>query len=222
MTEAVQDEQGAIDPGWCPARDTAWQRCYHLVQPHLGRRNPPEGCGRRRRAGRGSRTLVKRAAVRLGAAPARTALNPGEHPQDHTGRGRRAAGEADAGCEVGPQPYGSTAVPRPRRTSTSPPQARRAPGKRRTARQAVRAAPTGPWWSSSARGSTTSANAPRNSPNNAGRISISSGCAGSRTQRAGRARIRWALPAACSRHPGAALGRAVGREPSPRTGCTQG
>ena len=43
----------------------------------------------------------------------------------------------------------------------------------------VRAAPTGAWWSSSERGSTTSADAPRNSPNNAARTSMNSACAGS-------------------------------------------
>ncbi|WP_406016346.1 helicase associated domain-containing protein [Streptomyces sp. NBC_00984] len=35
MTEARQDELDAIDPGWCPAWDTAWQRCYRLVQNHV-------------------------------------------------------------------------------------------------------------------------------------------------------------------------------------------
>ncbi|WP_331733897.1 helicase associated domain-containing protein [Streptomyces atratus] len=35
MTEARQDELDAIDPGWCPAWDTGWQRCYRLVQNHV-------------------------------------------------------------------------------------------------------------------------------------------------------------------------------------------
>ncbi|WP_326763470.1 helicase associated domain-containing protein [Streptomyces sp. NBC_01591] len=35
MTEARRDELDAIDPGWCPAGDTAWQRCYRLVQNHI-------------------------------------------------------------------------------------------------------------------------------------------------------------------------------------------
>ncbi|MFE7268830.1 helicase associated domain-containing protein [Streptomyces sp. NPDC057592] len=35
MTEARRDELDAIDPGWCPAWDTAWQRCYRLVQNHV-------------------------------------------------------------------------------------------------------------------------------------------------------------------------------------------
>ncbi|MET9658479.1 hypothetical protein [Streptomyces sp. NPDC006510] len=33
--EARRDELDAIDPGWCPAWDTGWQRCYHLVQNHV-------------------------------------------------------------------------------------------------------------------------------------------------------------------------------------------
>ncbi|MEU2135179.1 hypothetical protein ABZ587_44290, partial [Streptomyces sp. NPDC018352] len=32
MPQARQEELDAIDPGWCPARDTGWQRCYRLVQ----------------------------------------------------------------------------------------------------------------------------------------------------------------------------------------------
>ncbi|WP_406251950.1 Helicase associated domain protein, partial [Streptomyces atratus] len=35
MTEARQDQLDAIDPGWCPAWDTGWQRCYRLVQNHI-------------------------------------------------------------------------------------------------------------------------------------------------------------------------------------------
>ncbi|WP_326770969.1 helicase associated domain-containing protein (plasmid) [Streptomyces sp. NBC_01591] len=35
MTQARQDELDAIDPGWCPAWDTGWQRCYRLVQNHV-------------------------------------------------------------------------------------------------------------------------------------------------------------------------------------------
>ncbi|WP_323187743.1 MULTISPECIES: DEAD/DEAH box helicase [unclassified Streptomyces] len=35
MTEARRDELDAIDPGWCPAWDTAWQRCYRLVHNHV-------------------------------------------------------------------------------------------------------------------------------------------------------------------------------------------
>ncbi|MFJ2915406.1 helicase associated domain-containing protein [Streptomyces sp. NPDC087228] len=35
MTQARRDELDAIDPGWCPAWDTKWQRCYRLVQNHV-------------------------------------------------------------------------------------------------------------------------------------------------------------------------------------------
>ncbi|WP_326763461.1 helicase associated domain-containing protein [Streptomyces sp. NBC_01591] len=35
MAEARQDELDAIDPGWCPAWYTGWQRCYRLVQDHI-------------------------------------------------------------------------------------------------------------------------------------------------------------------------------------------
>ncbi|MCX4852094.1 helicase associated domain-containing protein [Streptomyces sp. NBC_00893] len=35
MTEARRDELDAIDPGWCPAWDTGWQRCYRLVHNHV-------------------------------------------------------------------------------------------------------------------------------------------------------------------------------------------
>uniref|UniRef100_UPI002F9150AB helicase associated domain-containing protein n=1 Tax=Streptomyces sp. NBC_01592 TaxID=2975889 RepID=UPI002F9150AB len=50
-------------------------------------------------------------------------------------------------------------------------------------RQVVRTVLTGPWWSSSACGSTTSANAPGSSPSSVVRISIGSGCAGRRPER---------------------------------------
>ncbi|MES9553805.1 MULTISPECIES: Helicase associated domain protein [unclassified Streptomyces] len=35
MPEARRDELDAIDPGWCPVWDTAWQRCYRLAQNHI-------------------------------------------------------------------------------------------------------------------------------------------------------------------------------------------
>ncbi|MFF3540169.1 Helicase associated domain protein, partial [Streptomyces sp. NPDC002466] len=35
MTKARQDELDAIDPGWCPAWDTSWQRRLRLVQAHV-------------------------------------------------------------------------------------------------------------------------------------------------------------------------------------------
>uniref|UniRef100_UPI002F91125D DEAD/DEAH box helicase n=1 Tax=Streptomyces sp. NBC_01553 TaxID=2975877 RepID=UPI002F91125D len=35
MTEARRDELDAIDPGWCPAWDTTWQRRLRLVQAHV-------------------------------------------------------------------------------------------------------------------------------------------------------------------------------------------
>ncbi|MFJ8856615.1 helicase associated domain-containing protein, partial [Streptomyces sp. NPDC102437] len=35
MTQARQNELDAIDPGWCPAWDTGWQRCFRLVQNHV-------------------------------------------------------------------------------------------------------------------------------------------------------------------------------------------
>ncbi|MFB7853565.1 Helicase associated domain protein [Streptomyces sp. NPDC056053] len=35
MTRARQDELDAIDPGWCPAWDTTWQRRLRLVQAHV-------------------------------------------------------------------------------------------------------------------------------------------------------------------------------------------
>ncbi|MFJ2379304.1 helicase associated domain-containing protein [Streptomyces sp. NPDC087769] len=35
MAEARRDEPDAIDPGWCPVWDTAWQRCYRLTQNHI-------------------------------------------------------------------------------------------------------------------------------------------------------------------------------------------
>ncbi|MER5951705.1 Helicase associated domain protein [Streptomyces sp. NPDC001904] len=35
LSESRQDALDAIDPGWCPAWDTAWQRCYRLAKNHL-------------------------------------------------------------------------------------------------------------------------------------------------------------------------------------------
>ncbi|MET9658474.1 helicase associated domain-containing protein [Streptomyces sp. NPDC006510] len=35
MSQARRDELDVIDPGWCPVWDTAWQRCYRLVQNHI-------------------------------------------------------------------------------------------------------------------------------------------------------------------------------------------
>ncbi|MFF8919522.1 Helicase associated domain protein [Streptomyces sp. NPDC015032] len=35
MTRARQDELDAVDPGWCPAWDTTWQRRLRLVQAHV-------------------------------------------------------------------------------------------------------------------------------------------------------------------------------------------
>lgn len=35
LSESRQDALDAIDPGWCPAWDTAWQRCCRLAKNHL-------------------------------------------------------------------------------------------------------------------------------------------------------------------------------------------
>ncbi|MGW3168277.1 helicase associated domain-containing protein [Streptomyces sp. NPDC001142] len=35
MTKTRQDELDAVDPGWCPAWDTTWQRRLRLVQAHV-------------------------------------------------------------------------------------------------------------------------------------------------------------------------------------------
>ena len=179
----------------------------------------PAGRSRRLRATWSSRARTSDAGARRsgsgGAASARTTVDHGEHPHDHTGRGGRTAGKADAGYEVGGQPRGGTPIPRPRRTPESPPQARRAPG---DGRRPGRAVLTGVWWSSSAHGSTTSANAPRNSPNNAGQTSTNSACAGKRGAwhraviRSGGGRFRDGWTARCP--------RSTGRPATPRSWTT--
>ncbi|MFE5030264.1 Helicase associated domain protein, partial [Streptomyces sp. NPDC056656] len=35
LPESRQDALDAIDPGWCPAWDTGWQRCFRLAKNHL-------------------------------------------------------------------------------------------------------------------------------------------------------------------------------------------
>ncbi|GAA2345483.1 DEAD/DEAH box helicase [Streptomyces kunmingensis] len=35
LSESRQDALDAVDPGWCPAWDTAWQRCYRLAKNHV-------------------------------------------------------------------------------------------------------------------------------------------------------------------------------------------
>ncbi|MFE6886652.1 Helicase associated domain protein [Streptomyces sp. NPDC057694] len=35
LSESRQDALDAIDPGWCPVWDTAWQRCFRLAKNHL-------------------------------------------------------------------------------------------------------------------------------------------------------------------------------------------
>ncbi|MFD3481476.1 helicase associated domain-containing protein, partial [Streptomyces sp. NPDC058695] len=35
LPESRQDALDAIDPGWCPAWDVAWQRCFRLAKSHL-------------------------------------------------------------------------------------------------------------------------------------------------------------------------------------------
>ncbi|MBT2386546.1 DEAD/DEAH box helicase [Streptomyces sp. ISL-11] len=35
LTEARREALEDIDPGWCPAWDTGWQRCFRLTQAHL-------------------------------------------------------------------------------------------------------------------------------------------------------------------------------------------
>ncbi|WP_372346627.1 hypothetical protein [Streptomyces sp. KL116D] len=35
LSQSRLDALDAIDSGWCPAWDTAWQRCYRLAKNHL-------------------------------------------------------------------------------------------------------------------------------------------------------------------------------------------
>ncbi|WP_326769826.1 hypothetical protein OG978_39490 [Streptomyces sp. NBC_01591] len=34
-TEARREALEEIDPGWCPAWDAGWQRCFRLTQTHV-------------------------------------------------------------------------------------------------------------------------------------------------------------------------------------------
>ncbi|WP_242879862.1 helicase associated domain-containing protein [Streptomyces mobaraensis] len=36
LTEARREALEEIDPGWCPAWDVGWQRCFRLAQAHVG------------------------------------------------------------------------------------------------------------------------------------------------------------------------------------------
>ncbi|MFB7214661.1 helicase associated domain-containing protein [Streptomyces sp. NPDC056255] len=178
MTEARRDELDAIDPGWCPVWNTGWQRSYRLVHNHAqaGGALPTvdgdvvvQGEDLRRwvnaqRFGWEQLLPVQQWILEntLGLQAAEEGEQPVKRTQDTMWALNLTAARQFHARE------GHLKVP-----ASTPSTLRR-----KTRCQAVRAALTGPWWSSSAPGSTTSANAPPNSPNNGARISISSGCSG--------------------------------------------
>ncbi|MES9511759.1 helicase associated domain-containing protein [Streptomyces sp. NPDC000609] len=87
LTEARRVALEEIDPGWCPVWDAGWQRCFRLVQNLLQDGGAlPVTARQSDRAGQGPRKVGDGAAARMGTAPARTAMAPGERPRD---RGRR-------------------------------------------------------------------------------------------------------------------------------------
>ncbi|MFE7045647.1 hypothetical protein ACFU9X_41475 [Streptomyces atratus] len=108
MTEARRDELDAIDPGWCPAWDTGWRRCYRLVQNHVqaGGTLPEtagdvvvqgEGLGRwvnAQRFGWEQLLPVQQWLLEntLKVTPAREEERPVKRTQDHVGPGRTGMG----------------------------------------------------------------------------------------------------------------------------------
>ncbi|WP_329595178.1 hypothetical protein OG298_01880 [Streptomyces sp. NBC_01005] len=180
MTEARRDELDAIDPGWCPVWDTGWQRCFRLVQIHVQAGGTlPEAAGdvvvqgedlgrwvTAQRYGWEQLLPVQRWILEntLKVAPAGEDERPVKQTQDAKWAANLAAARQFHARE------GHLRVP----GSTSRSWMRARP------RQAVRAVLAGTWWSSSAPGSTTSANAPRNFLSSAEPTSATSACAGKR------------------------------------------
>ncbi|MFG3532434.1 helicase associated domain-containing protein [Streptomyces sp. NPDC047917] len=149
MTEARRDELDAIDPGWCPVWDTGWQRGYRLVQNHVRAGAPqPETVGdvvvqgedlgrwvNAQRYGWEQLLPVQQWILEntLKLIPAEENERPVKQTQDTKWAANLAAAQQFHARE------GHLRVPRKHVEH---------PWERKTARQAVRAALTGLWWSS--------------------------------------------------------------------------
>ncbi|WP_341356112.1 helicase associated domain-containing protein [Streptomyces mobaraensis] len=114
LTEARREALEEIDPGWCPAWDVGWQRCFRLAQAHVGDGGAvPTVVGEVIVQGE---DLDARPAVALaGMTCCRSSSGCLRTFWSHAGRGRGTACETHTERQVGAQPPCCTAVPRPRR-----------------------------------------------------------------------------------------------------------
>ncbi|WP_372349477.1 helicase associated domain-containing protein [Streptomyces sp. KL116D] len=97
LSQSRLDALDAIDSGWCPAWDTAWQRCYRLAKNHLdaGGILPQCGAGVLVVQGEDLGGVGAGAAAGVGQARARAAVAARIGPRPRV-RPARTSGRCDA------------------------------------------------------------------------------------------------------------------------------